>query len=102
VSALAIVGVCVGGTCGYCVAASYVYLRLLWYFTERGDSYGDHAIAAFFCAVLLPLGLAVLAIHATGAVDGAGIAPRTVRREQMLKDQQKEIARLERELGIPS
>lgn len=97
-SAFVIVAVCVVATFAYCVATTYVYLRLLWHFKQRGGY--DPEFAAFFGAAFLPLGMSLLIVYSTTSVERSGLAPRAIRRERELKRQQEEIERLERELDL--
>lgn len=100
-SALATVALCGTGALLYGLVAVYVYLRVYWYLDQKPGY--DHEIGAFCAAVLLPFGLAYLFLARFMSLDRrGGLAPRSVRREQKVKDQAKEIERLERELGIRS
>lgn len=97
-NALAIIGIVLAGVFGYCLAAVYVYMRLLWYLKEA-RAY-DPEIPAFLWSFLLPVGVCLLAVYSSRMADRNGIAPRAVRRERRIKDQEEEIRRLERELEI--
>lgn len=97
-SALAIVVIVFAGVFGYCGAAIYTYLRLVWYL--RQDGVYDPEIPAFFWSLFLPVGVMYLVIRSASGADASGLAPRSVRREMRIKEQQAEIARLERELEI--
>lgn len=97
-SAIAIVAICLLGTFSYCGLATYTYLRLLWYLNQRHVY--DASVPAMFAALLLPLGLCMLVIHAHAGVTKQGLAPRSIRREAEIKAQREKIARLERELEI--
>jgi hypothetical protein len=91
-SALAIVAICVGGLIAYCCAAAYVQARLVWYFKQRGTY--DPSFAAGMTAVFLPVGIGVLVIYSLVPVETrtGGLAPRSVRREQKIKEQRETIA----------
>lgn len=97
-SALAIVLVCVGGVFGYCIAVVYLYMRVKWHMKQR-DRYAM-AEAAFFAALLLPVGVCLLVLYSRDGIDRDGLPPRAVRHERKIKQQRKEIDRLEEELGI--
>lgn len=100
-SVLLIIGLVFASIFAYAACSAYLYQRLVWYFNERRSS--DPEFAAGWACLFIPVGLAILmaqsVLYKTAIDHTVGIPPRSVRNAEKVKQQEKKIKQLEKELG---